>query len=297
MNRLPALLLPALPVVLLATAAPLRAGTVVQFRTALGDVKVELLDAEKPVTTSNFLHYVTTGAYRDMFCHRAVHDFVLQGGGFSLSGRGTAAPTVVPVVQAAAITNEFGVGPKLSNTAGTIAMAKTSDPNSATSQFFFNLKDNTSLDDPKNSGGFTVFGRVVSGLQTLTNWNSFLGLPAGPIDFSKTNLIVNAGGVPFNELPVYRLGTNSAGGAVIDVSQLVFMDVTLLDVHVARREDGTAEVRWSPLLNRTNTVEFTTVFPPQWQTLTNVPPERLGNGVVVDPTPDPARFYRVRATY
>ena len=99
------------------------AGTVVRFRSGLGDVYVELYDREKPITTSNFLAYVRSGAYSNMFAHRMVSDFVIQGGGFRVANRGTA-PSVESVPALPTIPNEFGVGPRYSNLYGTISMAK-----------------------------------------------------------------------------------------------------------------------------------------------------------------------------
>ncbi len=269
-----------------------RAGTTVQFRTVLGDLKVELYDTEKPVTVTNFLQYVADGAYNDDFFHRVVPDFVIQGGGFGVTNKGTTNANIVQVKTRAPIINEYASGPHLPNLPGTLAMAKTADPNSATSQFFFNFKTNTALDSVDNSGGFTVFGRVVSGWETLTNWNSFTYKkpPA-------TNIVVNVGSAPFGELPVLVVRTNSVGGPYIDLGDLLLVDITLLDVHVRRLDTGAAEIQWSLLADRINTVEYTTEFPPQWQVLTNFPASESGPGLVVDPTPDPKRFYRVRATY
>ena len=154
-------------------AGPLaRAGTVVQFRTTLGNFDVELFDKDKPVTVGNFLRYITNGYYGDMFMHRAVTNFVIQGGGFTVAGRGTTNWAVYAIPTYAPITNEFLVGKSYSNIYGTIAMAKTSDPNSATSQFFINLANNAaSLDNPANSGGFTVFGKVIGGTNILNRFN------------------------------------------------------------------------------------------------------------------------------
>jgi cyclophilin family peptidyl-prolyl cis-trans isomerase len=276
---------------LLVLTGSVTAGTVVQFRSTVGDVDVELYDTEKPVTVENFLRYVVSGTYANSFFHRAVHDFVIQGGGFGVANKGSNDASIVVLANRSPITNEFSVGPLLTNGPGTIAMAKTSDPNSATSQFFFNLTNNPSLDITTNSGGFTVFGRVVSGAETLTAWNSFfIGPP------TNQNLIVNGGGA-FSQLPVLKLRTNEVGGFFIALADLVYFDVTLLRVKVTRQPDGRAQIQWLQVAGRTNTVEYTTQFPPQWQVLSNVPPAAVGNGVVVDPTPDPTRFYRVRATY
>jgi cyclophilin family peptidyl-prolyl cis-trans isomerase len=117
----------------------------------------------KPQTVRNFLLYVRNGAYGQVLLHRLVPGFVLQGGGFTNAD--PAASTNLffnygAIRNLGTVTNEFGVGPRLSNTVGTIAMAKVgNDPNSATSQWFFNLGNNTNLDT--QNGGFTVFGRVL----------------------------------------------------------------------------------------------------------------------------------------
>lgn len=304
---------------LLVSLHAVSAGTVVQFRTLFGSVDVELYDVEKPITSANFIRYVADGSYQSMFFHRVVPDFIIQGGGFRAINIGQTNEQAINVQIRPTITNEFGVGPFLPNGPGTIAMAKTSDPNSATSQFFFNLRNNTSLDATNNAGGFTVFGRVIRGTNVLESWNSFTRFNNTNTPTNALNLIVDArGGNPFSpygELPVRKLSTTATGARYVDLADLIFVDVTLLNVHVARREDGRAEVRWDPVLGRTNFVEFTTVFPPVWQPLTNLAPAELPAkvydgpaqpadtaaksypAVVVDPVADPDRFYRVRATY
>ena len=131
----------------------LAAATVVQFQTTLGPFEVNLYDEDTPATVANFLAYVDSGAYDNTVIHRSVPNFVIQGGGFVSSG----GLPVDAVETNAAIANE----PVYSNVRGTIAMAKFSgDPNSATSQWYFNLVDNSESLDPQN-GGFTVFGEVV----------------------------------------------------------------------------------------------------------------------------------------
>jgi len=279
-----------------------QAGTIVQFRTAIGEVEVELYDDEKPVTSANFIRYVADGAYENSFLHRAVRNFVIQGGGYAVANLGQTNAGIVSIPVRPAITNEYGVGPFLSNVRGTIAMAKGSNPNSATSQFFLNLTNNaTALDNPNNAGGFTVFGRVIGSDSALDAWNSFQPLLTNNPPAGLTNFIVNlTGGNPFSpfaEVPLYRLATDTNGARFADVQDLVFIDITLLRVKVSRDPDGHAVIRWNRVAGRTNTVEFTTTFPPAWQTLTNVPPEGLTDPMVTDPTPDPLRFYRVRAIY
>jgi cyclophilin family peptidyl-prolyl cis-trans isomerase len=125
--------------------------TVVEFQTALGNFEVNLYDNATPATVANFLDYVNNGAYTNSIFHRSVNNFVVQGGGLSYGSNLSNIPTN------AAVVNE----PEYSNVRGTIAMAKTpSNPNSATSQWFFNLQNNSGSLDGQN-GGFTVFGQVV----------------------------------------------------------------------------------------------------------------------------------------
>src|SRR5436190_2932632 len=183
-------------------SAASQAGTLVQFRTTVGNFDVELFDADKPVTVQNFIRYVNSGFYTNMIMHRVVTNFVIQGGGFYMANRGmtNAALTYIPTF--APITNEFKVGKFYSNVYGTIAMAKTSDPNSATSSFFFNLTNNApSLDNTNNSGGFTVFGHVVSGTNSLNAFkigptnrivkqvNLGAALSESPVRYSATNIV------------------------------------------------------------------------------------------------------------
>jgi cyclophilin family peptidyl-prolyl cis-trans isomerase len=128
------------------------ANSVVRFSSNVGEIDMELFDTDTPLTVANFLSYVNAGRYNQSFIHRSVPGFVIQGGGFGLSGN-----AVVSVPTNAAVPNEPGI----SNQRGTVAMAKLGDnPNSATSQWFINLEDNAAILDAQN-GGFTVFGQVV----------------------------------------------------------------------------------------------------------------------------------------
>jgi cyclophilin family peptidyl-prolyl cis-trans isomerase len=126
--------------------------------TNLGTLKLELNPSAAPLTAGNYLQYVNDKFYDNTIIHRLVTSgiFVAQGGWLSIT------PAVQPG-QRAAIALEVGKG--LSNVKGTIAMARASDLNTATSQFFFNLSDNTALDTA--NGGYAVFGKVVSGLAVL----------------------------------------------------------------------------------------------------------------------------------
>ncbi len=127
-----------------------QSGQLIRMHTNVGDIDVQLLPATAPNTVQNFLNYQQRGAYDGSIIHRVVKSFIVQGGGFKQDF--SAIPQDAPVA------NEFS----LSNTRGTIAMAKLgNDPNSATNQWFFNLADNGANLDNQN-GGFTVFGRVAN---------------------------------------------------------------------------------------------------------------------------------------
>lgn len=154
--------------------------TVVRMETTQGSLDIELYDVagpaggtNAPITTANFINYIRTGRYDNTFFHRLVSGFVLQGGGFSLKDPlPTGTPKFDAVQTDPAIQNEFDT--HRSNVAMTIAMAKLGgNPNSATSQFFFNLADNASNLDNQN-GGFTVFGHVIQGWSTVTTIGGFL---------------------------------------------------------------------------------------------------------------------------
>ncbi len=130
----------------------------VKLTTSMGDIVVQLDPAKAPKTVANFLQYVRDKHYDGTVFHRVIDGFMVQGGGFSadLKQKPTRAP--VPL--------EAGNG--LKNDKYTIAMARTSDPNSATAQFFINVKDNAMLNAPNPDGhGYTVFGKVVSGADVV----------------------------------------------------------------------------------------------------------------------------------
>lgn len=157
----------------------LLSNTIVRFETSLGDFEVELFNDDAPLTVANFLNYVEDDDYVDSIFHRSVNDFVVQGGGFTWPGFEDV-PTDPPVQ------NEYWT----ENVRGTISMAKLGgDPDSATSQWFFNLVDNPSLDT--QNGGFTVFGQVLGdGMDVID------AIAAVPI-YDKSDL-----GTAFGELPL-----------------------------------------------------------------------------------------------
>jgi peptidyl-prolyl cis-trans isomerase B (cyclophilin B) len=136
----------------------------VEFDTTAGKIRVELFPDAAPKTVANFLDYVKSGHFDGTQFHRVIPGFMIQGGGFTTDFKQK--PTKPSVVNEAEQSSKAG----LLNAPGTIAMARTSDPNSATAQFFINVNDNKSLNfrSPDPSGiGYTVFGKVVSGMDVV----------------------------------------------------------------------------------------------------------------------------------
>ena len=129
----------------------------VQFKTSHGEFTIELFEAEAPVTVENFLRYVGDGFFDGTIFHRVIPGFVIQGGG--LTSEFDAKETRAP------IKNEAENG--LKNGRGTLSMARTNQVDSATSQFFVNLKDNGFLDHSSASFGYAVFGRVTDGMVVI----------------------------------------------------------------------------------------------------------------------------------
>jgi cyclophilin family peptidyl-prolyl cis-trans isomerase len=147
-------------------ATPPTAPTVV-LETSLGNIKMRLLKDKAPVTVDNFVKYVTTGHYNGTIFHRVIPGFMAQGGGFTpdMAQRPTRPP----------IKNEAGNG--ISNKRGTVAMARTPDPDSATAQFFINVKDNgPSLDRGAAGAGYAVFAEVIEGMEVV---DKIVAVPRG----------------------------------------------------------------------------------------------------------------------
>jgi peptidyl-prolyl cis-trans isomerase A (cyclophilin A) len=144
----------------------------VKFSTSAGDIVVEVYPDKAPKTAANFLQYVRDKHYDGTIFHRVIDRFMIQGGGFdrNMAEKKTRAPIAHEGREA------YAKG--LKNEIGTVAMARTGDPNSATSQFFINVADNTRTLDPPgpNAPGYTVFGRVVSGMDVV---NKIKGVPTG----------------------------------------------------------------------------------------------------------------------
>lgn len=146
----------------LAAGVAAAANPVVEFDTTAGVIKLELYPEAVPKTVANFLDYVKSGHYVGTQFHRVIDGFMVQGGGFTTDFKQK--PTRPPIPIESEASSKAG----LSNTPGTIAMARTSDPNSATSQFFINVADNKRLDYAPGNPGYTVFGKVVEGMDVIT---------------------------------------------------------------------------------------------------------------------------------
>ena len=164
------------PVVLLSVAAgspgALAADPQVDLKTNLGTIRLELYPAKAPKSVENFLQYVKDGHFNGTIFHRVIDGFMVQGGGFDKSYKQK--PTRTP------IENEGKNG--LKNDLGTIAMARTSAPHSASSQFFINGKNNDFLNasNAQDGWGYTVFGKVVSGMDVVTKISKTPTGPGGP---------------------------------------------------------------------------------------------------------------------
>jgi peptidyl-prolyl cis-trans isomerase A (cyclophilin A) len=144
---------------LLAATAPAWGQQKVKLATSAGDIVIELDAAKAPKTVENFLAYVKAGHYRGTIFHRVITDFMIQGGG--MDAKMIEKPTRAPIPLEA----KNG----LSNVRGTVAMARTMVPDSATAQFFINVKDNVFLDaaNSRDGHGYAVFGKVVAGMDVV----------------------------------------------------------------------------------------------------------------------------------
>ena len=164
----------------------------VKLATSLGDIVVEVYPDKAPKTAENFLQYVRDKHYDGTIFHRVIDGFMVQGGGYD--ARYAQKPTRAPIPHEGASALAKG-GPR--NTVGTIAMARTMDPNSASAQFFINVKDNAFLDHtaPTMQGyGYVAFGKVVAGMDVV---NRIKSVPTGasgpfPSDVPKTPVVITS---------------------------------------------------------------------------------------------------------
>ena len=169
--------------------AQTQASPQVKFATSAGDFVVELYPDKAPKTVDNFLQYVRDKHYDGTLFHRVIPNFMIQGGGFDANY--VQKPTRAPVAHEGRQALEKG-GPR--NVTDTLAMARTNDPQSATAQFFINVKDNAFLDPSAQSYGYTVFGRVVSGMAVVEKIKSTPTGSGGPFptDVPKTPVLINS---------------------------------------------------------------------------------------------------------
>lgn len=160
----------------------------VELKTNRGTIVIELFPERAPKSVANFLDYVNSGFYNGTIFHRVIDGFMIQGGGFDAAMEEK--PTRAP------IPNEARNG--LKNAAGTLAMARTMDPNSATAQFFINLVDNRSLDYPSPDGwGYAVFGKVTKGFDVVqqisrvptTDKGMYQNVPTTPVVIESARVV------------------------------------------------------------------------------------------------------------
>jgi peptidyl-prolyl cis-trans isomerase A (cyclophilin A) len=210
--------------------------TVVEIRTYLGIIEVNLFDNTTPETVANFLSYANSGAYADNVVHRSVSNFVVQGGGFQYTGAVALSDnnqfSLDAVQTGQTIVNE----PKLSNRRGTIAMAKLGgQPNSASSQWFINLSDNVSSLDAnvQGSGGYTVFGQVLGDGMQVVDAIAALSILGGDQNFV------------FREIPLQNYTAEDLANRVdlTDDNLVVISDIVVTDPTVVTNANLT------PVLN------------------------------------------------
>ena len=162
----------------------------VLMETSKGDITIELYEKEAPRTVKNFLSYASEGFYNNLIFHRVIKDFMIQGGGFDTE--------MIPKDTKAPIKNEARRG--LGNNRGTLAMARTNIIDSATAQFFINVKDNDFLNHTDNTArgfGYAVFGEVIKGMDVVDsiarvktgNFNGFQDVPKEPIFIKNVSII------------------------------------------------------------------------------------------------------------
>ena len=232
-RSIPLMLVAALLAVFAALLPATASATIVRVETVIGDFEINLYDNDTPETVANFLEYVQNGGYTDSFFHRSVPDFIVQGGGFrtDLNAQVAAIPTNPAVV------NE----PRFSNLRGTISMAKLGNqPDSATSQWFINLADNSTVLDDQN-GGFTAFGEVTGNGMTVVD--SLANLPR--FEFQD----------PLSELPLQNFTEDDYVAQVpVDNTHLIIVTaISVIDTTV----DSAGAAGLNPARNTSNDTDDT----------------------------------------
>ncbi|MBH0067047.1 peptidylprolyl isomerase [Pseudoalteromonas sp. NZS100] len=209
----------------LAAASFTSTATIVEMNTSQGVIEINLFDQQTPKTVANFLSYVQDDSYNETVIHRSVSNFVIQGGGFTFSDS-LDAITTKPAVE-----NE----PVFSNVKGTIAMAKLSgDANSATSQWFFNITDNSAALDTQN-GGFTVFGQITAASQsTLDKIAALVHCGETPVvditaeQCASTDVTISSANlVTIQNVAVMDDDPNSAAGLTVTENTLIDSDTSI----------------------------------------------------------------------
>lgn len=164
---------------LVLASGQLFANTIIDMKTSMGNIEIELFNDKAPVSAKNFENYVKSNFYAGTIFHRVIPGFMIQGGGMDAN--------MIEKATKAPIINEANNG--LKNARGTLAMARTSDPNSATSQFFINVADNSFLNRSAMDAGYAVFGKVTKGMNVVDkivnvptgNYGMYQNVPKQPI--------------------------------------------------------------------------------------------------------------------
>jgi len=151
---------------LVLASGQLFANTIIDMKTSMGNIEIELFNDKAPVSAKNFENYVKSNFYAGTIFHRVIPGFMIQGGGMDAN--------MIEKATKAPIINEANNG--LKNARGTLAMARTNDPNSATSQFFINVADNSFLNRSAMDAGYAVFGKVTKGMNVV---DKIVNVPTG----------------------------------------------------------------------------------------------------------------------
>jgi cyclophilin family peptidyl-prolyl cis-trans isomerase len=173
-----------LAIALIAGTASAEGTQQVKFQTSLGDFVVEVYADKAPKTVENFLQYVKNKQYDGTIFHRVIPNFMVQGGGYNAKFEEKIVRPPIPLEALNGLKHEIG----------TIAMARTNEPNSARAQFFVNVKDNPALNAKGPTDGYTVFGRVISGMETIMKIRDVPTGPGGPFptDVPKVTVLINS---------------------------------------------------------------------------------------------------------
>lgn len=260
----------------------------------LGTIEIELFD-DKPITVSNFLKYASSGRYENQFIHRWVPNFVIQGGGYNVDKSNPEQWNYGPIQTFGQITNETRVGTFRSNVYGTIAMARQgTQTNSASSQWFINLKDNGGppeqggADLDTASGGYTVFGRVISNINLLN-----LFVPPPPTN----NIYITYDLIPsFPPTPSPVLSTNFSDESFWN--DFIYVNLSFrrdMNVRVTENFRGIRQITWESVAGVNNTVQASSTFT-NWVDVESV----IGTGQtmqITDPSTEPSLLYRIKLVY